>query len=80
MSKKQTVKKQAEKKSAPQKKPLIHRVSFMFNENEYRAFQGHLKKYKIKTKSKWLRTIVMTEVWKKMSEDYPTLFNEEEMR
>jgi hypothetical protein len=76
----QTSRKQTKGKAVRKKKPRVHRVSFMFNKEEYKAFERHLKKYGIKTKSKWLRSIIMAEIWKKMSEDYPTLFNEEEMR
>jgi hypothetical protein len=72
--------KRTSKKAVKKKNPRIHRVSFMFNEDEYKAIERYLKKYKIKTKSKWFRTIIMIEVWQKMSNDYPTLFNQEEMR
>jgi hypothetical protein len=63
-----------------QKKLRIHRISFMLNEDENKAIERHLKKYKINNKSLWYRTIIMTQVWKSMEEDYPTLFNEKEMR
>jgi hypothetical protein len=73
-------KKAAEKNVIKEKKPLVHRISLSFNADEYKAIERHLKKYRIKIKSKWFRTIIMTEIWQKMSRDYPTLFNEEEMR
>jgi hypothetical protein len=72
--------KKAAGKKVKEKKPLVHRISLSFNADEYKAIERHLIKYKIKTKSKWFRTIIMTEIWQKMSRDYPTLFNEEEMR
>jgi hypothetical protein len=80
MSEKRTTKKIVKKKTVKEKKPRVHKVGFMFNEDEYKAIERYMKKYKIKNKSKWFRTIIMTEVWQKMSRDYPTLFNEEEMR
>jgi hypothetical protein len=80
MSEKRVTKKGIKKNVVKEKKPRVHRVSFMLNEDEYKAIERHFKKYKVKTKSKWFRTIIMTEVWQKMSRDYPTLFNEEEMR
>jgi hypothetical protein len=80
MSEKRAPKKIIKRKTVKKKKPRIHRVSFMFNEDEYKAIERHFKKYGIKTKSKWFRAVIMTEVWQKMSKDYPTLFNEEEMR
>lgn len=57
-----------------------HRVSFMMNDDEYNAVERHLAKYKITNKSNWFRTTIITHVLKIMEEDYPTLFNENEMR
>jgi hypothetical protein len=68
------------KKKVSEKKPRTHRVSFLLNDDEYKAVVRHIKKYKIKNKSQWQRTLLMKEVWKKISEDYPTLFDENEMR
>ena len=57
-----------------------HRMTFMLNDTEYNALEQYCKKYKITNKSKWYRTTIFTQVWKVMMEDYPTLFNENEMR
>ena len=57
-----------------------HRISFMMNDDEYNAVERHLAKYKITNKSNWYRTTILTHVLKIMEEDYPTLFNENEMR
>lgn len=74
--------KKAQKGAVPrsERKPRMHRVSFLMNEEEYRAVKHHLTKYKIKNRSNWLRTTVLTHVLRVMGEDYPTLFNENEMR
>jgi hypothetical protein len=80
MPEKCTPEKAVKKKVVKEKKPRVCKVCFMFNEDEYKAIERHLKKYRIKIKSKWFRNVIMTEVWQKMSKDYPTLFNEEEMR
>ena len=56
------------------------RVSFMMNDDEYSAVERYLSKYKIMNKSNWYRTTLLTHVLKMMEEDYPTLFNENEMR
>ena len=40
----------------------------------------YLKKYKITNKARWLRETVLTFIHQKMEEDYPTLFNEHDMR
>ena len=57
-----------------------HRIVFMLNDREYNAIERHLTKYKIKNKSNWYRNTILTHVWKILEEDYPTLFNEKEMR
>jgi len=64
------------------KRPL-HRdrnVSFLLNEPEYKALLKYCTKYKIKNRSSFLRESVMKAVLTRMTEDYPTLFNEQEMR
>lgn len=64
------------------KRPL-HRdrnVSFLLNEPEYKALVKYCAKYKIKNRSRFLRESVMKAVLTRMTEDYPTLFNEQEMR
>ena len=39
-----------------------------------------LKTYKRTNKARWLRETVLTFIHQKMEEDYPTLFNEHDMR
>lgn len=63
-----------------QKNTRKHRVSFMMNDEEYNVVERHVAKYKITNKSNWYRTTILTHVLKIMEEDYPTLFNENEMR
>lgn len=63
-----------------ERKPRMHRVSFLMNEEEYRAVTHHLARYKIKNRSNWLRMTILTHVFRVMGEDHPTLFNENEMR
>ena len=51
------------KYSSPQPNhPRVHKVTFMLNDDEQKAVERYLARYKI------------------MEEDYPTLFNENEMR
>ena len=40
----------------------------------------YLAKYKIVNKSRWYRETILAHVLKVLEEDYPTLFNENEMR
>lgn len=64
------------------KRPLQRdrNVSFLLNEPEYKALLKYCTKYKIKNRSSFLRECIMKTVLTRMTEDYPTLFNEQEMR
>lgn len=63
-----------------EKKLRVHRISFMLNDDEYKAVERHLSKYKITNKSNWYRATILAHVLRVMEEDYPTLFKENEMR
>jgi len=52
----------------------------MLNGDEYKALMGHFLKYKIDNRSKWYRETIFSHVIRSMEEDYPTLFDENEMR
>lgn len=60
--------------------PRVHKVTFMLNEEEQKAVTRYLERYKISNKSRWYRETIMSHILKVMEEDYPTLFNENEMR
>ncbi|MDR1980960.1 MAG: hypothetical protein LBQ39_04965 [Tannerellaceae bacterium] len=66
--------------TASPKQPRVHKVSFMLNDEEYKAVAHYLSKYKINNKSHWLRETILTHILKMLDKDYPTLFNEHEMR
>jgi hypothetical protein len=83
----ETMKEKQSKKNRRQQKKLPkndakreHRIAFMLNDTEYNAIKRHLHKYKIMNKSNWYRRTILSHIWKVMEEDYPTLFNENEMR
>ena len=40
----------------------------------------YLRKYKISNKSNWIRETLLAFIYKNIDEDYPTLFNEHDMR
>ena len=64
-------------------KPVMLRektITFSLNEPEYLAIQKYCSKYKIKNRARFLRESVMKVVLYRLSEDYPTLFGENEMR
>jgi sRNA-binding regulator protein Hfq len=72
--------KKQQKTIPPAKSARVHRVSFLMNGEEYQAVERHLSKYRITNKSNWYRSIILSHVIKMMEKDYPTLFNENEMR
>lgn len=60
--------------------PRVHKVTFMLNDDEQKAVDRYLARYKIINKSRWYRETILSHILKTLEEDYPTLFNENEMR
>ncbi|MBO4268256.1 MAG: hypothetical protein J5869_02670 [Bacteroidaceae bacterium] len=56
------------------------RFTFLANEEEKRMIESYLRKYKITNRSRWIRETLITFIIKKLDQDYPTLFNEHDMR
>lgn len=52
----------------------------MLSDEEYDLIHFYLKKYKITNRSRWFRETVLNHILKNMDQDYPTLFEENEMR
>lgn len=71
-----------DKKYSPSRRncPRKFKVVFMLNEEENRAIERYLKKYRISNKSRWFRETILSHILRTLEEDYPTLFNENEMR
>ncbi|MDL2221502.1 hypothetical protein LJC35_02990 [Parabacteroides sp. OttesenSCG-928-N08] len=63
---------------APQTR--ANKVTFLLNDDEQRAIERYLERYKISNRSRWCRETIMTHIFRTLEEDYPTLFNENEMR
>jgi predicted DNA-binding protein len=55
-------------------------ISFRVNEEELKAIDGYLSKYKIHNRSYWFRETIMRHILKVLEQDYPTLFGENDMR
>ena len=71
----------AKKKDHNNKRQLrTKKIQFMVSEEEYALIDFHLKKYKITNRSRWFRRIIIGHILKRCEQDYPTLFNENEMR
>ncbi len=56
------------------------RYSFLVNPDEKQTIENYLRKYKIRNRSRWMRETLITFIIKNLDQDYPTLFNEQEMR
>ena len=50
------------------------------SEEEAQIVDRYLKKYQIENKARWLRETILSFIYEKMEEDYPTLFKEHDMR
>lgn len=73
--------KENKKYSVPNPKhPRKYKVVFMVNEEEHKAIERYLGRYRILNKSRWFRETILSHILKTLEEDYPTLFNENEMR
>ncbi|MGL5787353.1 MAG: hypothetical protein ACRCX4_11125 [Bacteroidales bacterium] len=57
-----------------------HKILLSFNEKEYEMLCAHLKKHRIQNKSRWARETLLSFLWKKLEDNYPTLFDDIEMR
>jgi len=69
-------------KEGSKKEPLVRNrvVSISLNDPEYKALLKYCTKYKITNRSRFIRESLMKSILTRMSEDYPTLFEEKEMR
>lgn len=64
------------------KKPLVrdHKVIFALNEPEFKLLEKYCTQYKISNRSRFIRESLMKNVMSRMVNDYPKLFDENEMR
>ncbi|MBO5849876.1 MAG: hypothetical protein J6S20_04345 [Paludibacteraceae bacterium] len=61
----------------PSNRPQLnrtHRMTFLLNDEEKKAFDRYVRKYRIKNQSRFLRELVMISVIRQLEEDHPTLF------
>ena len=74
------MKKVNKKGQSPKRQIRTKKIHFMVSEEEFSLIDSYLKKYKIKNRSRWFRRLMIGYILKHCEEDYPTLFNENEMR
>ena len=76
-----TNKKKALKATTTRVQPVRHsRVVCLVSDEEMKIIDDYLKKYKITNKSNWMRKTLLSFIYKSLETDYPTLFEEHEMR
>lgn len=66
-------------KQSDSKKREKH-IAISLNEKEYAMIDAYIKKYKIANRTRWARETLISFVLKNLDQDYPTLFDENEMR
>ena len=60
--------------------PRHSRVVCLVSEEEMAIIDSYLRKYKITNKGRWIRQTLLASIHKELEENYPTLFNEHDMR
>lgn len=56
------------------------RLTCLVSDREEEIINNYLAKYGIKNKSTWMRETILWFIYQKTEIDYPTLFNDHEMR
>ncbi len=56
-----------------------HKATFLLNDKENEAVEVYCKKYKISNKSKFMREAVLRVVMEQFLDDYPTLFEKQDL-
>ena len=56
------------------------RRTCLVSDDEMRIIDGYLQKYGIENKSRWMRETLLAFIHRNLDHDYPTLFNEHDMR
>lgn len=65
----------------PQSAPTRHsRLTCLVSDEEMHIIDTYLQKYGIENKSRWMRETLLAFIHRNLDHDYPTLFNEHDMR
>jgi hypothetical protein len=65
-------------KDASLKREIPHTIRF--NSRELSAINQYCEKFKVKNKAKFMREAIITEILKKFDENYPTLWDDNQLR
>ena len=74
------MKRENKKCNNPKRQLRTKKIYFMVSEEEFALIDTYLKKNKIKNRSRWFRRLMIGHILKHCEDDYPMLFNENEMR
>ncbi len=64
----------------PNQRLRTKKINIMVSQEEFELIEFYLKKYKITNRSRWFRQLMIGHILRNFEQDYPTLFNENEMR
>ena len=67
-------------KLEPDRRLRTKKINCMVSQEEFELIEFYLKKYKITNRSRWFRQLMIGHILRNFEQDYPTLFNENEMR
>ena len=67
-------------KVAPTEPKRTRRLVCLVSEDEAAIVDRYLHRYKITNKGRWMRETMLAFICRAMEDDYPTLFNEHDMR
>jgi hypothetical protein len=56
------------------------RQAIMFNQREMNAINHYCNKFKVDNRSKFMREAIITEVLKKFDQNYPTLWEDAQLK
>ena len=65
------------------KEPALRREiphTIRFNSRELSAINQYCEKFKVRNKAKFMREAIITEILKKFDENYPTLWDDNQLR
>ncbi len=51
-----------------------HAHTFLLNDDEEKALQRYIARYRVRNKSRFIREALITTIIRRFEEDYPTLF------
>ena len=64
----------------PQPAPRTERLVTFFSKEEKQMIDNYLGKYRIGNRSRWMRETLLRSILQNLELDYPTLFDEHDMR